>query len=88
MHTAFGESGAIGQTPDALVAVVTNGVENDNTLAPKSHGVGPCSEGWLKWENSTLQSTRSTTGCPALGGCPKLALGVGDLSQTTDRFRS
>jgi hypothetical protein len=48
--------------------VFTNRVENDNALAPQSHGVGPCSEGWLKsWKKSALQSTRSTTGCPALG---------------------
>jgi hypothetical protein len=29
--------------------VFTNGVENDDTLAPQSHGVGPYSEGWLIW---------------------------------------
>jgi len=39
--------------------------------APQSHGVGPCSEGWLTWRKSALQSTWSTTGCPALGRCPK-----------------
>ncbi len=48
MHAAFGKPGAIRQTPDALFAVFTNRVENDNALGPQSHGVGPCSEGWLK----------------------------------------
>ena len=49
----------------------TNRVESDNTLGPQSHGVGPCSEGWLKVEKSALQSTPSTAGCPACGmpGC-------------------
>ena len=69
MHAAFGKPGSIRQAPDALLAVFTNRVENDNALGPQSHGVGPCSEGWLKsWKKSALQSTRSTTTCPALGG--------------------
>jgi hypothetical protein len=29
--------------------VFTNRVENANALGPQSHGVGPCSEGWLKF---------------------------------------
>src|SRR4029434_8394967 len=71
MHTAFGKPGAIRQVPDALFAVLTNRVDHDNALGPQSHGVGPCSEGWLNsWKKSALQSTRSTTRCPALGGCP------------------
>src|SRR5499433_4038353 len=70
MYAAFGKPGAIRQAPDALLAVCTNRVENDNTLGPQSHGVGPCSEGWLQLEKSALQSTRSTAGCPALRGCP------------------
>src|SRR5919109_5046715 len=71
MHAAFGKPSAIRQAPDTLFAVFTNRVENDNALAPQSHGVGPCSEGWLKsWKKSALQSTRSTTGCPALGAYP------------------
>src|SRR5262252_6128583 len=70
MDAAFGKPGAIRQAPDALLAVCTNCVENDNTLGPQSHGVGPCSEGWLQLEKSALQSTRSTAGCPALRGCP------------------
>src|SRR5215470_15899948 len=70
MDAAFGKPGAIRQAPDALLAVCTNRVENDNTLGPQSHGVGPCSEGWLQLEKSALQSTRSTAGCPALRGCP------------------
>src|SRR5262249_9620458 len=72
--------GAIRQAPDALFAVCTNRVENDNTLGPQSHGVGPCSEGWLQLEKSALQSTRSTAGCPALRGCPSLLIlsSVGD----------
>src|SRR5262249_16835337 len=68
MYAAFGKPGAIRQAPDALLAVFTNRVENDNTLGPQSHGVGPCSEGWLQMEKSALQSTRSTAGCPALRG--------------------
>src|SRR5262249_50597709 len=72
MYAAFGKPGAIRQAPDALLAVCTNRVENDNTLGPQSHGVGPCSEGWLQLEKSALQSTRSTAGCPALPGCPRI----------------
>src|SRR5215813_3264066 len=74
MYAAFGKPGAIRQAPDALLAVCTNRVENDNTLGPQSHGVGPCSEGWLQLEKSALQSTRSTAGCPALRGCPSSSL--------------
>src|SRR5215211_7239519 len=71
MYAAFGKPGAIRQAPDALLAVFTNRVENDNALAPQSHDVGPCSEGWLKsWKKSALQSTRSTAACPALRGYP------------------
>src|SRR5262245_63432008 len=71
MHTAFGKASAIGQTPDALLAILTNRVENDNALGPQSHGVGPCSEGWLTSRKSALQSMRSTAICPALRGCPE-----------------
>src|SRR5215471_20237062 len=71
MHTAFRKASSIRQAPDALLAVFTNRVENANALGPQSHRVGPCSEGWLKsWKKSALQSTRSTTGCPALGAYP------------------
>ena len=74
MHTAFGKASAIRQAPDALLAVFTNRVENANALGPQSHRVGPCSEGWLKsWKKLALQNTRSTTGCPGLGGCPKVS---------------
>jgi hypothetical protein len=67
MHAAFGKPGAIRQAPDALFAMLTNRLENDNAFGPQSHGVGPCSEGWLKsWLKSALQSTRSTADCPAL----------------------
>src|SRR5205085_6882780 len=45
MHAAFGKASAIRQAPDALLAVFTKRVENDNALSPQSHGVGPCSEG-------------------------------------------
>jgi hypothetical protein len=45
MHATFGKAGAIRQAPDALFAVFTHRVENDNALGPQSHGVGPCSEG-------------------------------------------
>jgi len=69
MHATFGKAGAIRQAPDALFAVFTNRVNYDNALAPQSHGVGPCSGGLLKsWMKSVPQSTRSTPGCPALGG--------------------
>src|SRR5919108_5700560 len=58
MHATFGKPRAIRQAPDTLLAVLTNRVENDNALGPQSHGVGPCSEGWLKsWLKSALQST-------------------------------
>src|SRR5215216_4172705 len=76
MYAAFGKPGAIRQAPDALLAVFTNRVENDNTLGPQSHGVGPCSARWLKLEKSALQSTRSTAGCPALRGCPSSLWGA------------
>jgi hypothetical protein len=71
MHTTFGKPSAICQTPDALLTVLTHRVENDNALGPQSHGVGPCSGGWLTSRKSALQSTRSTATCPALRGCPK-----------------
>src|SRR5205823_3638166 len=74
MYAAFGKPGAIRQVPDALLAVFTNRVENDNILGPQSHGVGPCSARWLKLEKSALQSTRSTAGCPALRGCPTFCI--------------
>src|SRR5215468_5653867 len=79
MYAAFGKPGVIRQAPDALLAVCTNRVANDNTLGPQSHGVGPCSEGWLPLEKSALQSTRSTAGCPALRGCPYL---ITDMTAT------
>jgi hypothetical protein len=81
MYAAFGKPGAIRQAPNALFAVFTHRVENDNTFGPQSHGVGPCSEGWLKLEKSALQSTRSTAGCPALRGCP-----VSQTSQYANAF--
>src|SRR6266446_4069622 len=38
-------------------------------FGPKSHVVDPFSEGRLKsWWNSAVQSTGSTTNCPAIGG--------------------
>jgi hypothetical protein len=49
MHAAFGKASSIRQASDALLTVFTNRVENDNALGPQSHGVGPCSEGWLKF---------------------------------------
>jgi len=72
MHAAFGKTRSICQAPDALFAVFTNRVENDHTLSPQSHGVGPCFEGWLTLRKSALQSTRSTTNCPGLGGYPEI----------------
>src|SRR5262249_8618559 len=74
MHAAFGKPRSRRQVPHALRAVFTNRVENDNTLGPHSHGVGPCSEGRLtSRRKSALQSTRSTAICPALRGCPAIA---------------
>src|SRR4029453_6180858 len=70
MYAAFGKPGAIRQAPDSLLPVCTNRVENDNTLGPQSHGVGPYSGGWLTSRKSALQSTRSTATCPALRGWP------------------
>src|SRR5215475_3080035 len=57
MHAAFGKTRARRQVPYALLAVFTNRVENDNTLGPQSHRVGPCSEGWLTSRKLALQST-------------------------------
>src|SRR5262249_34941287 len=71
MHAAFGKSDALRKVPDALLPMFTNRVENANAFGPQSHGVGPCSEGWLKsWLKSALQSTRSTANCPALRRYP------------------
>src|SRR5215471_14576573 len=56
MHAAFGKSGLLRKTPDALRAIFTHRVENANALGPQSHGVGPCSEGWLKsWLKSVFR---------------------------------
>src|SRR6266568_3313552 len=72
MHTAFGKSGVLRKASDALLPVFTNRVENDQALGPQSHSGGPCSEGWLTWcLKSALQSTRSTTHCPALETWPR-----------------
>jgi hypothetical protein len=71
MHAAVGKPSSLRQTPDALLAMVTNRVKNANALGPQSHSVGPCSEGWLTSRKSALQSTRSTATCPALRGCPE-----------------
>ena len=60
MYATFGKAGSICQVPDALFAMVTNRVENDNALGPQSHGVGPCSEGWLKLKNQLFRPTLST----------------------------
>src|SRR4030095_4781478 len=37
MHAAFGKSSVLRKAPDALFAVLTNRVENDNALGPQSH---------------------------------------------------
>src|SRR5262249_48382608 len=74
MHAAFGKSGLLRKASDALLPGFTNRVENDQALGPQSHGGGPCSEGWLKLcLKSALQSTRSTTHCPALETWPEVA---------------
>src|SRR5262249_12175397 len=76
MHAAFGKSGLLRKASDALLPGFTNRVENDQALGPQSHGGGPCSEGWLKLcLKSALQSTRSTTHCPALETWPLASLG-------------
>src|SRR5688572_5567874 len=72
MHTAFGKARSSGKASDAHLSVLTNRVANLNTFSPQWHGAGPCSEGWLKsWWNSAVQSTRSTTVCPALDCGPR-----------------
>ena len=43
----FGKPGAIRQAPEALLAVCTNRLENDNAFGPQSHGVGLSSAGCL-----------------------------------------
>src|SRR5215510_3850724 len=74
MHAAFGKSGLLRKASDALLPVFTNRVENNQALGPQSHSGGPCSEGWLKsCLKSALQSTRSTTHCPALETWPECA---------------
>src|SRR5215471_20466000 len=76
MHAAFGKSGLLRKASDALLPVFTNRVENDQALGPQSHSGGPCSEGWLKsCLKSALQSTRSTTHCPALETWPFFKIG-------------
>src|SRR5215831_14286589 len=71
MHAAFGKSGLLRKASDALLPVFTNRVENNQALGPQSHSGGPRSEGWLKsCLKSALQSTRSTTHCPALETWP------------------
>src|SRR4029450_5840797 len=83
MYAAFGKAGTICQAPNALFAVFTNRVENDNALGPQSHGVGPGSAGWLKLEKSALQSTRWTPACPALETWPlRRRHDVGDFCPT------
>src|SRR5215831_20846066 len=73
MHAAFGKSGLLRKASDALLPVFTNRVENNQALGPQSHSGGPCSEGWLKsCLKSALQSTRSTTHCPALETWPEV----------------
>src|SRR2546423_1700263 len=87
MHAAFRKSGALRKAPDALLPMFTNRVENANTFGPQSHRVGPCSEGWLKsWRKSALQSTRSTTGCPALGEYSVRPVRVPTLFRKVDRL--
>src|SRR6266704_2578803 len=79
MHTAFGKSGVLRKASDALLPVFTNRVENDQALGPQSHSGGPCSEGWLTWcLKSALQSTRSTTHCPALETWPGFSIQLSD----------
>ena len=72
MHTAFGKAGSIRQAPDALFAVLTNGVETDNTLGPQSHGVGPCSEGWLTSEKLALREYAIDSNVSRLTWMPRL----------------
>jgi hypothetical protein len=38
MHAAFGQASSIREAPEALLAVFTKRVENDNALSPQSHG--------------------------------------------------
>src|SRR3989442_5697643 len=85
MHTAFGKSGVLRKASDALLPVFTNRVENDQALGPQSHSGGPCSEGWLTWcLKSALQSTRSTTHCPALETWPGVAMEWSETARCRD----
>src|SRR6266700_1255486 len=85
MHTAFGKSGVLRKASDALLPVFTNRVENDQALGPQSHSGGPCSEGWLTWcLKSALQSTRSTTHCPALETWPLTNFNLEDYIGSCD----
>src|SRR5688572_24808813 len=83
MHAAFGKPGSLRQAPDALLAVFTNRVENDNALSPQSHRVGPsCEERRNSCLNSLSQSTGPMPDCPALNGSPKFAIAsMGFLSE-------
>src|SRR5918993_657639 len=73
MHAAFGKPGALRQAPDALLAVFTNRVENNNTFGPQSHRVGPsCEERRNSGLNSLFQSTGPMPDCPTLNGSPCL----------------
>ena len=77
MHAALGKPRSLGKTADTRLTQFSNRVENPNAFSPQCHVVGPRFEGWLKsWWNSAVQSTRSTTICPALdsGPLPRLSL--------------
>ena len=57
MYAAFGKPGLLRKAPDALLAVFTNRVENENALGPQSH-IGSSSEERLNsCSNSLSQST-------------------------------
>ena len=57
MHAAFCQTGLLGELANALGALVTKTLENEETFGPKSH-VGQLSEGWLNsCRNSAPQRT-------------------------------
>src|SRR5918995_3383819 len=63
VHTAFRKAGLVGKVPDALFAVITNQVENDNALGPQSHIGRSSEEKWNSCSNSLSQSTEPMPDC-------------------------
>src|SRR5712664_1720766 len=72
MDAALGKPRLMSHLSKTLFGIHTKRVENQMAFSPKSHIVDPSSEGRLKsWRKSAVQSTGSTTNCPALGTWPR-----------------